>query len=105
MNELQLGLIVGFCVGVIGGLGLAIFVKFSIMCTRKHCGVPDTEKQDALETKTNSCTRSSYSTNVGNNSPRTSGWSNMPQWLEGLKRKSISSACGIPKYTYKYVDT
>ncbi|GLT75513.1 hypothetical protein SLA2020_472310 [Shorea laevis] len=101
MNELQLGLIVGFCVGVIGGLGLAISIKFSIMCIRKHFGVTDTEKQDALETKRNSCTRSSYSANVGNNSPRTSGWSNMPQWLDGLKRKSISSACGIPKYTYK----
>lgn len=42
--------------------------------------------------------------NVALESPRTSEWSNTPLWLEGLRRKNVVSACGIPKYSYKYVN-
>ncbi|KAJ7946857.1 Protein kinase family protein [Quillaja saponaria] len=45
--------------------------------------------------------RSISDSNSGQESPRTSGWSNMPFWLEELKRKNVVSACGIPKYSYK----
>ncbi|KAL5774673.1 hypothetical protein ACOSP7_012230 [Xanthoceras sorbifolium] len=39
---------------------------------------------------------------TGQYSPsRTSGWSNMTQRLEGLKRKSVTSAWGVPKYAFK----
>ncbi|KAF7843084.1 calcium/calmodulin-regulated receptor-like kinase 1 isoform X1 [Senna tora] len=40
--------------------------------------------------------------NVGLESPRSSEWSNMPLWLEGLRRKDVVSACGIPKYSFEY---
>lgn len=39
----------------------------------------------------------------GQDSPRNSEWNNMPMWLEGLRRKSLVSACGIPKYSFRYV--
>nr|ADD09576.1 serine/threonine kinase [Trifolium repens] len=40
--------------------------------------------------------------NVAFESPRTSEWSNTALWLEGLRKKN--AACGIPKYSYKWLE-
>lgn len=100
-------MIVGTCIGFVVGVGLAFSIFFCFRCGRKRC--MKVEKSGSMRTipvhvkEADSSTTLSDS-NVALESPRTSEWSNMPLWLEGLRRKNVVSACGIPKYSYKYVD-
>lgn len=67
-------------------------------CYRSHSGLKR-EKQAHHHHEANSGITLSESPSAVPDSPRTSSWSGMSLWLEGLKRKSV--ACGIPKYSYK----
>ncbi|GMI77552.1 calcium/calmodulin-regulated receptor-like kinase 1 [Hibiscus trionum] len=108
MGNFQLGLVLGIIIGVATGVVSATVVMRYIRYRRKHLGRSDNEeKVHPRAEKLLICVdgpRSSTmlsDSNISRDSPRTSEWSNMPQWLEGLKRKSVESACGIPKYSYK----
>lgn len=109
MGIIPLTLIIGICIGFAVGLGLAFSILFCFRCGRKRTQVEKGSSQRAAAAipirviGVDSSTALSDS-NVGLESPRTSEWSNMPLWLEGLRRKNVVSACGIPKYSYKYVN-
>ncbi|XP_057421028.1 calcium/calmodulin-regulated receptor-like kinase 1 [Lotus japonicus] len=104
MSRTLLIVIVGTCIGFVVGVGLAFSIFFCFRCGRKRC--MKVEKSGSMRTipvhvkEADSSTTLSDS-NVALESPRTSEWSNMPLWLEGLRRKNVVSACGIPKYSYK----
>ncbi|XVE87872.1 hypothetical protein DITRI_Ditri19aG0023300 [Diplodiscus trichospermus] len=102
MRNFQWGIIIGISIGVAMGVVLAMAVMYCIRYRRKRSDpfAPGAEKIPIRVHGENSSKILSDS-NLVQDSPRTSEWSNMPQWLEGLKRKSVASACGIPKYSYK----
>lgn len=108
MNKILLGLIIGICIGFVFGVGLAfLFVYF--WCQNKHTQLKSRSQKvvksgtaPVLAKGVDSSTSLSGS-NVDLESTRSSEWSNMPLWLDGLRRKDVGSACGIPKYSYKYV--
>jgi hypothetical protein len=97
MKGILLGLIFGITIGWIVG---AVFVLYSVF----FCSKNQIEKRNSPITSRGVDSTTAFSdSNVGQESPRTSEWSSLPQWLEGLKRKNVVSACGIPKCSYKYV--
>ncbi|KAK6283653.1 hypothetical protein POUND7_002605 [Theobroma cacao] len=104
MRNFQRGLAIGISVGVVIGVVLAMSVICCIRYRRKRSDLCHDEDKVSPRAETipirahgaDSSTMLSDS-HRGQESPRTSEWSNMPQWLEGLKRKSVASACGIPK--------
>ncbi|KAK8618330.1 hypothetical protein V6N13_132324 [Hibiscus sabdariffa] len=108
MRNFHLGLVLGIIIGVAIGVVSAMAVMSCIRYRRKHLGRSDDKEKVRPRAEEllirvdgqHSSTMLSDS-NISRDSPRTSEWSNMPQWLEGLKRKSVESACGIPKYSYK----
>ncbi|RDX81949.1 Calcium/calmodulin-regulated receptor-like kinase 1, partial [Mucuna pruriens] len=102
MNGPTLTLIIGICLGFVAGVGLALSIVFCIICGRKRTKVEKSSSQSAVTVPVNVKGIDSNSTlSEGQESPRTSEWSNTPLWLERLRRKSAVSACGIPKYSYK----
>ncbi|XP_022716041.1 calcium/calmodulin-regulated receptor-like kinase 1 [Durio zibethinus] len=108
MRNFQWGLIFGTSIGVIIGVVLAMTIMYCIRYRRKHSDPFDKEENvspraERIPIRVHGADSSTIlsDSNISQDSPRTSEWSNMPQWLEGLKRKSVASACGIPKYSYK----
>lgn len=91
------------------GAGLVFSVLVFCRSGRKRV---DVEKSGPLRTKAinvhgkgaDSSVTSLSDSNATFESPRTSEWSNTSFWLEGLRRKNAVSVCGIPKYSYKYVN-
>ncbi|KAL2343914.1 hypothetical protein Fmac_005199 [Flemingia macrophylla] len=102
MNRPTLILIVGLCIGFVVGVGLTISIVVCVICGRKRTKVGKCSSQSAVTVPVNVIAVESNSTlSDGQESPRTSEWSNTPLWLERLSKKSVVSACGIPKYSYK----
>ncbi|MBA0598913.1 hypothetical protein Gorai_005155 [Gossypium raimondii] len=108
MRTCELGLVFGTTIGVGVGIILAMAIAWYIMYRKKRFDRShDTEKvgprADNHPIRIHGSDSSTVlsDSNHSRDSPRTSEWSNMPQWLEGLRRKSVASACGIPKYSYK----
>jgi hypothetical protein len=98
MKGILLGLIFGFTIGWIVGVGVA-FVFYSVFFSIKT----QIEKSNSpMPSRGVDSTTAFSDSNVGQETPRTSEWSSLPQWLEGLTRKNVVSACGIPKCSYKY---
>ncbi|KAE9597123.1 hypothetical protein Lalb_Chr16g0383291 [Lupinus albus] len=112
MSQILLILIIGIGIGFLVGLSLAFSILLCFKCGRKQEPVEKCSSPRAVVVPVgvngvrgvDSRTTSANSSNVGLESPRTSEWSNMPLWLEGLRKKNVVSACGIPKYSYKYVN-
>nr|KYP43180.1 putative LRR receptor-like serine/threonine-protein kinase At5g48740 family [Cajanus cajan] len=104
MKRPTLTLIVGLCLGFVTGVGLAISIAVCVICGRKRTKVGRSSSQNAVTVPVNAIAVDSHSTlSDGLESPRTSEWSNTPLWLERLRKKSAVSVCGIPKYSYKYI--
>lgn len=120
MNSIILHLVVGIVAGFALGLVLGIGVVCCLRIRRRRCTriqsprsiSAQREKAPKLPVKgvsnngvdsSNTNTTVSEFSNFGQDSPRTSEWTNMPLWLEGLRRKSVVSACGIPKYSFRSV--
>ncbi|OIV93163.1 hypothetical protein TanjilG_20825 [Lupinus angustifolius] len=106
MSQILLILLIGIGIGFLVGLSLAFSILLCLKCGRKReqeekCSSPRAMVVPVGARGVDSRTTSANSSNVGLESPRTSEWSNMPLWLEGLRRKNVVSACGIPKYSYK----
>ncbi|OMO76678.1 hypothetical protein CCACVL1_15499 [Corchorus capsularis] len=109
MEDITLGLIFGIIIGLVFGVVGAVSVMICIWYrkkVKKHSGNNDEEsvtgRGERIPIRLNG---ENSSTIMSDSNPqeasRTSDWSNMPQWLEGLKSKSVGTACGIPKYSYK----
>ncbi|OMO64934.1 hypothetical protein COLO4_31679 [Corchorus olitorius] len=109
MDDITLGLIFGIIIGLVFGVVGAVSVMICIWYrkkVKKHSGNNDEEsvtgRGERIPIRLNG---ENSSTIMSDSNPqeasRTSDWSNMPQWLEGLKSKSVGTACGIPKYSYK----
>ncbi|XP_059438485.1 calcium/calmodulin-regulated receptor-like kinase 1 [Corylus avellana] len=96
MKGILLGLIFGFTIGWIVGVGAA-FVLYSVF----FCIKTQIESNSPIPSRGVDSTTAFSDSNVGQETPRTSEWSSLPQWLEGLKRNNVVSACGIPKCSYK----
>lgn len=109
MSRTLLILAIGICIGFMVGAGLVFSVLVFCRSGRKRV---DVEKSGPLRTKAinvhgkgaDSSVTSLSDSNATFESPRTSEWSNTSFWLEGLRRKNAVSVCGIPKYSYKYVN-
>ncbi|XP_061336442.1 calcium/calmodulin-regulated receptor-like kinase 1 [Gastrolobium bilobum] len=105
MSRTSLILIIGICIGFVVGVCLALSILLCFRCGWKRTKVEKSSSERAVAIPAHVEGVYSSSTlsdsNVGLESPGTSEWSNMPLWLEGLRRKSVVSACGIPKYSYK----
>ncbi|XVF25957.1 hypothetical protein REPUB_Repub13aG0258600 [Reevesia pubescens] len=108
MRNFKWGLIFGISIGAAIGVVLAMSIMCCIRYRRKRSDTLDNEEKVSpraeripIRVRGADSSRILSDSNLGQDSPRTSEWSNMPQWLEGLKRKSVASACGIPKYSYK----
>ena len=104
MNDFHLALIIGVCIGIVLGVGFVLHIVFLIRLKRK-CSQVQNSPQRAVTipvrvNRVDSSTTSSAS-NVGLESPRTSEWSSITLWSEGLRRKNVVSACGVPKYSYR----
>ena len=98
----------GISIGLVIGVVLAMSVMCCIRYRRKRYDPSDNEekvspREEKICIRVHGADSSTIlsDSNLGQDSPRTSEWSNMPQWLEGLQRKRVASACGIPKYSYK----
>ncbi|KAK4857889.1 hypothetical protein QYF36_007745 [Acer negundo] len=101
MEDILWGLIIGFPIGLV--LGLSIWCCCCLM-NQKTCNTNIKTRLPIQVTGANLGTgANSDSTSTGQESPRTSGWSiYMIQWLEGqIKRKNVASACRIPNYAFK----
>ncbi|XP_021294962.1 calcium/calmodulin-regulated receptor-like kinase 1 isoform X2 [Herrania umbratica] len=111
MRNFQRGLVFGISAGVVIGVVLALSVICCIRYRRKGsdpCHDEDkvSPRAETIPIRVHGADSSTIlsDSHLGQESPRTSEWSNMPQWLEGLKRKSVASACGIPKYSYRELE-
>jgi len=103
MNRPTLIFIIGICIGFVVGMSLTLSIVFWRMRGRKHTKVDKSISHRAVTIPVKEKGSGSNSTlSEGEESPRTSEWSNTPLWLENLRRSSAISACGIPKYSYKY---
>ncbi|KAK7252224.1 hypothetical protein RIF29_36031 [Crotalaria pallida] len=108
LSSIHLTLIEGICIGFVVGLVLAFSIFLCFKCRRKRKQVEKKSSSlravaDPVRVKVVDPNLTLSDSNVGLESPRISEWSNMPLWLEGLRRKNVVSACGIPKYSYKYI--
>ncbi|KAM1796995.1 hypothetical protein ACFX11_037163 [Malus domestica] len=113
--DLVIGIATGFALGLLVGM-------VALCCARirgRRCRRIQSQKSISAQKETaaaavagkgvsNGGADSSSSTitvselsKFGQDSPRNSEWNNMPMWLEGLRRKSLASACGIPKYSFR----
>jgi hypothetical protein len=106
MSSALLILAIGICTGFVFGAGLAFSILFCFMFRKNRVEV-DVEKSGPMRKavvtlQVKEADSSLSDPNVAFESPRTSEWSNTALWLEGLRKKN--AACGIPKYSYKYVD-
>jgi hypothetical protein len=104
MSSTLLILVIGICTGFVFGAGLAFSILFCFMFRKNRV---DVEKSGPMRSavvtlQVKEADSSLSDPNVAFESPRTSEWSNTALWLEGLRKKN--AACGIPKYSYKYVD-
>jgi len=105
MNTPTLIFIIGICIGFVVGISLTVSIVFCLMRGRKRAKLDKSISHIAVTVPVNVKRSGSNSTlSEGEESPRTSEWSNTPLWLETLRRSSAMSACGIPKYSYKYDD-
>ncbi|KAK9155909.1 hypothetical protein Sjap_003389 [Stephania japonica] len=109
MKGVKEGLIIGISIGVVIGVVLAGLALFCVRYRRRRSQIGNSSSRRAatIPIRTNgadSCTILSDST-TGQDSPRRSEVSNgLSLWIDGPKRRNISSVSGIPKYSYKYVD-
>lgn len=102
MNWPTLTFTVGICIGFVVGAGLAISIVCCVICGRKRTKVEKSSSRSGVTIPVDVIPLDTNATlSEGQESPRTSEWSNTPLWLERLGRKSSVSACGIPKYSYK----
>ncbi|QCD84247.1 calcium/calmodulin-regulated receptor-like kinase 1 [Vigna unguiculata] len=102
MTRPTLIFIIGICIGFVVGIGLTLSIVHCLVRRRKPTEVDKSISHKAVTIPVNVKGYGSNSTlSEGEESPRTSEWSNMPLWLENLRRSSAVSACGIPKYSYK----
>ncbi|KAK7319564.1 hypothetical protein RJT34_04286 [Clitoria ternatea] len=105
MHEISwptLTFILGSCIGFVVGVALAILIVLCVKCLSKPNKVEKNSPERVVTIPVPVKGADSNSTlSEGQESPRTSEWSNMPLWLEGLRRKNSVSACGIPKFSYK----
>ncbi|KAK7368910.1 hypothetical protein VNO80_10943 [Phaseolus coccineus] len=102
MNRPTLIFIIGICIGFVVGMTLTLPIVFWRMRGRKRTKVDKSISHRAVTIPVKVKGSGSNSTlSEGEESPRTSEWSNTPLWLENLRRSSAISACGIPKYSYK----
>ncbi|XP_014508086.1 calcium/calmodulin-regulated receptor-like kinase 1 isoform X1 [Vigna radiata var. radiata] len=104
MNRTTLIFIIGICIGFVVGIGLTLSIVHCLVRRRKPTKVDKSISHRAVTIPVNVKGYGSNSTlSEGEESPRTSEWSNMTLWLENLRRSSAVSVCGIPKYSYKDV--
>ncbi|KAJ7968393.1 Kinase family protein [Quillaja saponaria] len=103
MNKTLWGLIVGISSGFILGVGFSFSILLCLRYQRRSSQtVKSSSQRSVTALRVSGVEPSTLSdSNFDEESPRTSEWSNMPLWLEGLRRKNVVSACGIPKYSYK----
>ncbi|MQM16596.1 hypothetical protein Taro_049553, partial [Colocasia esculenta] len=105
MKALSWGLIIGVSIGVLIGLLLASIAFFCIRLHKRRSRIRSSSSRRAstLPIRANgvdSCTILSDST-TGQESPKAPEVHGASSWLEGSRRKSLVSASGIPKYSYK----
>ncbi|XP_073226634.1 calcium/calmodulin-regulated receptor-like kinase 1 isoform X2 [Cicer arietinum] len=108
MSSILLILAIGISIGFVVGVGLAFSILVIFRCGRKRIDVekngPRRTKSVPVHVKGVDSTAALSDSNAALESPRTSEWSNTPFWLEGLRRKNVASACGIPKYSFKDIE-
>ncbi|KAK9133599.1 hypothetical protein Scep_013127 [Stephania cephalantha] len=106
MKGVKEGLIIGISIGVVIGVVLAGLALFCVRYRRRRSQIGNSSSRRAatIPIRTNgadSCTILSDST-TGQDSPRRSEVSNsLSLWIDGPKRRNISSVSGILKYPYK----
>ncbi|KAK9936164.1 hypothetical protein M0R45_013023 [Rubus argutus] len=84
-----IGSVIGFTLAVTVGIGALVCFRLR---TKLRTGTHMSASQRIAAAESDS--------NLGQDSPRSSEWRNMPVWLEALKKNTVVSACGIPKYSY-----
>ncbi|XP_062013373.1 calcium/calmodulin-regulated receptor-like kinase 1 isoform X1 [Rosa rugosa] len=90
----------GMLIGSVIGFLLAVSVVIgALVCLKCRTNLRTGTSVSASQRITAASAAESDS-NLGQDSPRSSEWSNMSMWLEALKKKTVVSACGIPKYNY-----
>lgn len=105
MSEESTGLAIGISIGVVIGVLFAILALFCFRYHRKRLQIGNSSSRRAANVpiRTNgadSCTILSDST-VGPESPVKFGRNGMSLWLDGFKRSSVISSCGMPEYSFK----
>lgn len=90
-----IGLVIGFTLAVTVGIGALVCFRLR---TKLRTGTHMSASQRIA-----AASAAESDSNLGQDSPRSSEWSNLPMWLEALKKNTVVSACGIPKYSYGYV--
>ncbi|KAG4999435.1 hypothetical protein AAZX31_08G060300 [Glycine max] len=102
MNWPTLTFTIGICIGFVVGVSLALSIVSCVIRGRKRTDIERSSSHSAVTIPVQVQVVDSNSTlSEGQESPRTSEWSNTSIWLERLRRNSSVSACGIPKYFYK----
>ncbi|KAI9112436.1 hypothetical protein K1719_016633 [Acacia pycnantha] len=103
MNRKLLPLIVGIGVGFVFGVGVTIASVCCFWCRNRLKRSSEKSGNIPVRVKVVDSGASLSSSNVGLESSVSSDWGNMPLSLEGLQRNDVGSACGIPKYSYTYM--
>ena len=103
-SELMEGLAVawGMLIGSVIGFTLAVLVVIGALVCLK-CRSQGTTTSVLASQRITAASAAASESNLGLDSPRSSEFSNMSMWLEALKKKTVVSACGLPKYSYGYV--
>ncbi|XP_074311031.1 calcium/calmodulin-regulated receptor-like kinase 1 [Silene latifolia] len=101
------GLILGISIGVVIGVGLAIFTLYCLRYRKKHAHIEDSSSRRASAIPIRSrgidtCTVFSDST-TGADSPRQfeKNVDAMSSWFDGFRKSNAVSKSGIPEYTYR----
>ncbi|CAA6658333.1 unnamed protein product [Spirodela intermedia] len=89
MGALSLGLTIGLSTGVLIGVLLA---GAALLCIRLH---------NRRSTIGNNSSRRTSTIPIRANVPKAMEIHGVTSWLEGSRRKSLVSASGVPKYSYK----
>ncbi|KAI4296528.1 hypothetical protein L6164_036478 [Bauhinia variegata] len=107
MNNTLLALIIGISIGFVIGFGVALPIICCLRKRKKHIELEKSISRRAVTVPIHvngvGSSTALADSNGAVESPRTSEWSHMALWLEGLRRKSVVSAFGIPKYSYKEI--
>lgn len=107
MGALSLGLTIGLSTGVLIGVLLA---GAALLCIRLHnrrstIGNNSSRRNSTIPIRANGDDTSTIlsDSTAGVESPKAMEMHGVTSWLEGSRRKSLVSASGVPKYSYKYI--